>query len=507
MNKTNWLFACMLLTTINATAQNNVVLKPYNAWDMHLLYSDSAGHTAAKTILYEDTTGYRGSGSWIKRKIFDEHLLTVEKNGFNLYADFIPDFQVGASARATKTPWMNTRAVRVQGNIGRKIYFETEDFENQGRFPGYVDSYINKNRVVPYSQTYRKNSATSPFDYNNAGARLMYIPNKLIRFDLGYGRNFIGDGYRSMLLSDWAFNYPYLKVTGTYKSLQYSVMWSQYVSGFQSSYYYSGYPRKWGQTFFLDWNFSKRGSIGLFESVIWPDQDNNNRKDLSWTMASPIIFVHGSKSPSGTANSTLTGLNAKYRVASKTFAYGQFAVTNFMRNSNWSERFAAQIGIRSNEPLGLKGLNLIAEFNTAKPLTYAAGSRATNYAHFNQPLAHPLGAAFSEGLLIANYQYKRWYVRGQLMLARYDLDSAANVNAGQDIFKPTTEITTSKAATIATSLTWWDIRAGWIINPQTNLRIEAGFTFRNENSNAFSFAGRVFMFGLRGSFRSLMYDF
>ena len=499
--------SCLLLSFAAWAQQDKeMVLLPYTETNITQLYNSAGIHTAWKQQLYEDTGYARGRGSWLRRKLLDEHLLFFEKDGFHISADFIPDFQLGNSSRASKTPWTNTRAARISGNFGPKVYFEMEDFVNQARFPGYVDSYIRRTGVIPGSQTFRRNSNTAPYDFNHASGKLVYMPDTMFRFELGYGKNFIGDGRRSLLLSDWAFNYPYLKATVNYRSLQYTVMWSQYISGLSNTFYYSGYPRKWGQTFFLDWLFTKDGSIGLFESVIWPDQDNNNRKDLSWTMASPVMFLHGSKSPSGTVNSTLTGLNARYRVYKNTHVYGQVAVSDMLRSKHWQNRLAMQLGIRSFAPFGVDGLSLQAEFNRADPYTYAGNSRQVNYAHYNQSLAHPFGANLKEGLLIAAYRYKRWYVRGEILTAKYHIDTAATANGGQDIFKPL-QAAEQENVTISTSLLWWDVRAAYIINPATNLRLEAGFTFRKETGAGNTFNDRIFMVGLRGSFRSIIYDF
>ena len=41
---------------------------------------------------------------------------------------------------------------------------------------------------------------------------IAYRPNKIFTFLGGYGKNFFGEGYRSLLLSDNASNYPFLKL-------------------------------------------------------------------------------------------------------------------------------------------------------------------------------------------------------------------------------------------------------------------------------------------------------
>ena len=46
-----------------------------------------------------------------------------------------------------------------------------------------------------------------------ANGHVSYQTSKHFNFQFGHGKHFIGDGYRSMLLSDNSFNYPYLKIT------------------------------------------------------------------------------------------------------------------------------------------------------------------------------------------------------------------------------------------------------------------------------------------------------
>ncbi|MBX5439369.1 MAG: hypothetical protein IRZ29_07495, partial [Thermoflavifilum sp.] len=59
----------------------------------------------------------------------------------------------------------------------------------------------------------------------------------------------------------------------------------------------------------------------------------------------------------------------------------------------------------------------------------------TNYTHYNQPLADPMGANFREFIGIARYQpIPRLVLRGQLLLVQQGRDTAG-VNWGSDIFK------------------------------------------------------------------------
>jgi hypothetical protein len=56
-----------------------------------------------------------------------------------------------------------------------------------------------------------KNFKTDSYDFP-LEANLTFTASKHIDLQLGYGRNFIGDGYRSLLESDGASPIPYFKI-------------------------------------------------------------------------------------------------------------------------------------------------------------------------------------------------------------------------------------------------------------------------------------------------------
>lgn len=493
------------------TAPNIAVTNMYN--EQRTVYNnDTFLHTSWKPIVFTDTMRPASSGKWFHRKFFQEHLVQVKQPGFNLNADIIFDEYIGKSKRYVETPMMNTRGYEVSGNISDKFYFETSFYENQGRFGGYVDSFIRKSKVIPGQNGYKNVGDGQGFDFSYSSSKLVYVPSKHFLFDLGYGKNFIGDGYRSVLLSDFSYNYPYFRTALTWGKFQYNMMWSHYISERNSAYNNKeGYFRKWAQTFLVDWKVSDRLTASLFETVMWPDQDSMRQKDMSPWIASPIIFLHGKTSPSGVENNSITGINLKFRLLKKTHLYGQFALDKKGSNQSWESRYAAQIGIRSGDVLGIKNLGGMMEFNTARPYTYATNSFNTNYAHNNQPLAHALGANFREGLLMAQYSYKKWWFRFETFIAEYGGDSTTVVNYGRNIFKPLdTHTVTDNATTgqgFSTNIFYADARIAYILNPATNMRIETGFTFRNEKSSAFLFQDRIIYIGIRMSFRKISYDF
>ncbi len=490
-----------------------------------LYRTDSIAHTAWKPVLLTDSIVQPSQHSWLRRKFFEEHLLSVQQPGFNLYGDIIVDEHIGYNTRAISppnpspqvyhVPEMNTRGYEVHGNIGNTFYFETNFYENQGRFPGYVDSLVRIAQVIPHAANYKNALADGPgFDFNYSSARLVYTPNKHLVFDLGYNQNFIGDGYRSLFLSDWSINYPYFRAAITVGKLQYSVMWSEYLTYLNRAisntpYYAFGFSHSWAQTYLVDYAITKKFSAGLFESVVWSGSNINKNSDVDVTYASPIIFAHSGKSKTGIDNNELVGLNLKYNFLPKANVYSQLAVDK--TGSDADNRYGVQAGVRFRDFLKVQNWNAVVEFNTVRPYTYSSSNPHAVSAHANLPLAHPLGANFREVIGVTDYTYKRWWFRVEAFIAQQGLDSANGaVNFGRNIFNgstayPAGTITTTQG--IKTNIYYGDVRIAYVLNPKSNLRLETGFTYRRESNALKVFEDKYAYIGVRMSFRNLVYDF
>jgi hypothetical protein len=504
-----------------SNAQSPVLRITNNFNQQNILYNtDTFAHTTWKPVVYTDSAYIKSNRSWLYRKFFEEHLLQVQHQNFNIFADIIVDEYIGAGKRGiptykqiagkSKLHLMNTRGYEAGGNIGDKFYFETAIYENQGRFPGYIDSSIRTSGVVPYQNRYKNIGDGKGFDFSYSSARLMYIPNKHFLFDLGFNNNFIGDGYRSLLLSDYNTVYPYFRTAFTAGNFQYSVMWSQYVSTPERTIYALGYPRKWGQTYLLDWHATKHFNISVFNAVISPNETADHKKDVGISLASPVMFVHADKSPSGVQLNNISGLNLKYTVIPSVNVYAQFMLDE-SGDADWQKRYGWQAGVRIGNLLKVQDWNVLAEFNTVRPYSYASDNDATIYSHNNEPLAHPLGANFKEALGVTDYTYKNWWFRLEVLAAHYGIDSSSTLDYGHDIFKPTSlhskedNIKTNQG--LLTKLYYGDLRVAYILNKKTNLRIEAGAVYRNEKNVEAAYKDMYGYIGVRMSFRKLIYDF
>ena len=454
---------------------------------------------------------------WVYRKLFNEHLVDIKNKDYTFYADFIGDGVVGNDITNKKSTWINTRGFQFGGTIGKKFYFYTRAFESQAVFPAYYNTNINQTGMIPGQGYDRNNGATKTKDWSDVAALISYTPNKYVNFTLGHDKNFIGDGYRSQLLSDYAAAYPFFKVTANLGNVKYMVMWS-YMNGeaYKDVNLTNGYTRKWGVFHYLDWNVNNRLSLGFFDSVIWGEADLSGRyHGFDFAYANPIIFLRPVEANGGSQANALIGFTGKYKLTDGITAYGQFALDEFVSaelfsgTGSYRNKFAYQLGVRGANLFNVKSLNYLLEYNSARPFTYSELKNSINYTSGGEPLAHPFGANYKEVIGLLNYSYKRFDFSVQGQYARYGLD-IGGLNYGKDIFK-----TYDTAAQLfgnyigqglTTDLYYTDFKVAYLLNPKYNLRIEVGALTRNEKNAVFTDRTTMLTIGLRSSFRAIYND-
>lgn len=469
--------------------------------------------------------GVRQRKTWGGRKLFNEHLIEVRKDDHTFFIDFLPDFQVGHDfAGGGKTTWVNTRGVQAGLVVGDKFSLYANMFENQALFPRYLDDYVTKHAVVPgqgYGKTVGDNGKK---DWMYATANLSYTVNDYLNVSLAYDKNFIGDGYRSMLLSDVSSNYTSLKFTGQIGNVQYLSLWAYMLDPVHprstDTLVRAGDNWKWGAFQYLDWNITNRASVGLFQSIVWGNRNAMGRRGFDFNYLNPIIVMRPVELTNTSSPDKMhLGLNAKYKVLHNVTAYGQFMLGEFVGKEFFAgsgyvhNKWGAQLGARGFDLFGVKDLNFLAEYNTARPYTYAHFDPVSNYTNYAEPLAHPWGANFREFLAIFNYSYDRFDFSLQGNYGQFGTDPDESTNYGGNLFKSYESHVQIHGNTIgqgvANTLLYGDVRVSYMLNPKYNLRAELGLVYRNHQRPDEGYRHRTGMInlGLRASFRNLYYDF
>ncbi|MEO6149938.1 MAG: gliding motility protein RemB [Mucilaginibacter sp.] len=495
----------------------------YQKFNAEVYSVENTAHTALKPFLMDETltakydslmagAPHQSGDSWVYRKIFNEHLFDVRKPEYTFYADPIVDLQIGRDIEGKNTTWLNARGFQLGGTIGTKFSFYTSGFENQGRFPAYYNALVNRTGIVPGQAYDRKFGKSLTKDWSYVTATVSYTPIKQLNFVLGQDKMFIGDGYRSLLLSDYASNYPFFKTTLNLGPVQYTAIWAYMedtdyrVPQFDV---FGSNRRKWSAFHYFDWNVTKRLSFGFFNAYVAPEADDTGkRRGFDANFINPVFFA-SSIGPSSQPGNTLYGLTGKYKFLDKNAFYAQLlldrvkgAESAAVTTKSW------QAGVRGADLFGVRSLNYLVEYNTAQPYTYTGAESLSGYTQFGEPLAHPFGANFREMLGIVNYSIGRFDFMGQLTYAKYGLNKD-NINYGKDINTPLVDANTvtSTGQGLSTTLQYAEGTISFLVNPRTNLRVEVGGMYRRQKNDLTTSTASVITFGIRSSFRNMYKDF
>jgi hypothetical protein len=470
--------------------------------------------------------GDKGKVSWGGRKLHQEHLVEVEKDDFSFYLDFLPDFQIGKNFSGDKrTTWLNTRGLQAGLSIGDKFSAYFNFFENQGVFASYIDDYVFQEAIMPgqgHGKTSFKDRQIKDWMYTTA--LLTYDANEYLQISLGYDKHFIGDGYRSMLLSDASSNYTALKLTGTIGNVKYMSMWSYMLDPRhpRSPDYATrgGDNWKWGAFQYLDWQVIPRWHVGVFQSVVWGDRNASGKRGFDFNYFNPVIVLRPVEVTNTSSPDKIhIGFNSSYKFNDQYVGYGQFLLGEFVASEFFSSKghvtnkWGMQWGLRGHDVLGVKNLNGLIEYNAARPYTYTHFDPRSNYTNYGQSLAHPWGANFREVVAIANYAMKDFQIRVQGTWGGFGTDLDSTQNYGKDLFKsymlPAKEYGNFIGQGIDNQLWMGDVRVSYLLNRKNNLRVELGAFYRSLERPQYSQVHRTaqITLGLRSSIRNLYYDF
>ena len=213
----------------------------YARFDANMNGLGTNSHTASKPFIYDEVAKYydfeaekkaliKGSDSWWSKKLWDEHLVQVQGKDYWFTIDPVFDLQVGKDTEADfNTTYNNTRGFYVQGGLGKKFNFSASVFESQGRFAQYFNDYAESLKafgpdpaIIP-GRGIAKRFKEDSYDYPVAEAYISYSPAEFINVQFGHGKNFIGDGYRSLFQSDVTSPYPFLKLNTKFWKIKYTL--------------------------------------------------------------------------------------------------------------------------------------------------------------------------------------------------------------------------------------------------------------------------------------------
>lgn len=515
----------------NAQVYNHNLNTTYDYELNRSLYSSHKFHTSVRPYIKQQIKSVFNQDSLLKEKeirfrqskshkfkniIFNKPFIDVQEGEFNLIINPSFNLSLGKDFSNSINTYINSRGIEIKGSLGKKFSFYATIYENQARFPLYINNYINKNGAV-LGQGLKRDFGDGGFDYAQSSGYISYSPNLYLNIQFGTDKNFIGDGYRSLFLSDNAFNYPFLKLTATVWRLKYICLFTEFMD-FEMPYPQNErFDKKYAAIHYLSWNVNRRFTFGFFEGIIFPAKyKNGTSRGFEFNYLNPIIFYRNVQLNSGSPDNAVLGANMSYQIQKNSYLYGQFLFDEFRikdltsGNGHWANKFGYQLGIKCFEFLKVKNLYIQFEYNRVRPYTYSHRERIQAYGHYNQPLAHPFGANFWEIVTIANYHRKRLYFNYQFIVAKYG-DDINGQNYGKNIFLSNLtrvqETGNYIGQGLKTTLLYNNLECSYLINPSYNLNFVVGFTNRITKSDAGKNTTNYIYIGLRTSINNFYSDF
>lgn len=422
------------------------------------------------------------------------------------------DFQFGKESTAGAGLFTNTRGIEVRGWVAGKLGYYFLLKENQARFPLYVRERIDSFGAIP-GEGYYKDFKTDAVDFFSAKGSFDFTAAKFITIQFGNDKNFLGNGIRSLALSDFSEDYLFLKLQTQVWKISYQNLFvdltADFIRGGDQLL-----PKKFGAFHHLSLNATRFLNVGVWESVVFHRNDGFELQYLN-----PIIFYRSVEQLIGSPDNTLLGLDARVIFKKHFSVYGQFMLDdlNIQQSKDakgyWADKYGFQLGAKYINAFGLNNLDLQLEWNTVRPYAYTHNDSIANYSHYNQPLAHPLGANLKEWIAVVRYQPVFPLTLEWRFTASKSGRDTSGSNWGSNIFIPTTTANiemvygNKTGQGVGTSLLLSECMVTYMIKHQ--LFIDVLYVFRNTTADvpAFTANDHIFQIGVRMNVGARRFEF
>jgi hypothetical protein len=466
----------------NSKSKDFYDISPVDAYNMDKLFMNNT------EFLSKPTTKYNSKKPFLDYFfITKNHFFEVNKPDFQLVINPVIQQVQSIEANNKKRVYLNSKGLELRGMIGKKIGFYSYLTDNQENGPSYYANRVDSLKSVPGASFYKRFKAgpngDKGQDYFDYRGYITFNASKYIDIQYGYDKNFIGNGYRSLLLSDVSAPTLFLKLNTRIWKLNYTNLFMELTPSYQLLDGGSLNGKKYAAMHHLGIQINDNVNLGLFESIIF---QRKNKFEFGYLV--PVIFYRAVESGLGSADNALLGADIKVNFANSFQFYGQAALDEFklsnFKTKNWGNKIAGQAGLKYIDMLDIKNLDLQLEWNIVRPYTYSHFDSATTFTNYNQPLAHPLGANFSELMAIVKYQPKnKLYFELKTFYARQGLDSsksAAKIYGGNIFRTYNDRIGENQQLTgqgISAKTIWAQFLGSYELKP--NLYAEASLLYRN----------------------------
>jgi hypothetical protein len=183
----------------------------------------------------------------------------------------------------------------------------------------------------------------------------------------------------------------------------------------------------------------------------------------------------------------------------------------FSGNKWWANKQGFMAGLKIFNLFDIENLDFQTEYSQVRPYTYSHYDPITNYGHFYQELAHPLGANFRESISFLKYRANRWHFEVKTQFAIKGLDSDEDISFGGNIHKPNITRPGDYNHTIGqglkSNLIQTEFNVIYLINPRNNMNLTIGARHRKMSNDRETESGNYIYAAFRTSLINVYYDY
>jgi len=404
--------------------QNPANLSKIDEYNLNRMQANSSEYSQFTTETQPD---WKSKKPWGKN-FFATKGNMVEVNNNNFYLSLNPAVNIQQSIESNYDERVYHTALGITGRglISKKVGFQFLTTSNSKKGPIQFRRFVVENKAVPGAGRFDSVDGNKAYQYFDFRGSINTNITKYINVQFGYDKQFIGPGYRSLMLSDFSNNALFLKLNTRIWKLNYTNLFME-LTPTPDQDMNGRMQKKYAAMHHLGLNVTKWLNIGFFESIIFGREDHY---DFSYML--PVIFYRSIEQQNGSPDNANIGFDFKANVAKRLQVYGQLMLDEFVKDEAvgskgewWGNKKGFQLGTKFVDAFGIKNLDLQLEMNQVRPFMYQFRDTSGSYANALQPLAHPMGANLREFVTVLRYQpLNRLYLFVRANFWKQGLDSA-----------------------------------------------------------------------------------
>ncbi len=457
---------------------------------------------------------------------FKSPLPTHLYEGYSSKGSFVLDPMI--TARFGKNDsisiYQGSVGLTMHGDIANKVGFYGSYTYNTERDPLYVQQYIDARKAVPGIAAF-STGKDGKINYSDFRLGVTTHAGKHLDFQLAYDQFYIGEGFRSLYLSNFGSPFLFFKTHVQIGRVSYTTAFARTFAPYEiidNGLKDQNRPSNYMVFHYVSWQTTKWLKFGFYENNMFNNEKNGG---IQLAMLNPFVFNRPMSQNVGNSGKSSIGLDFKANIAKRVELYGTLFINEFVAKEvfnygegSWRNKHALQLGTKYVDAFSIKNLDLQGEYNWVRPFTYTDKWNVNNFVHYNQPLAHPLGANFHELIGILNYRpIPRLYISGKIIGYKKGLDTLSEFAVSQqplnggDLFRPYTDQhaggeNIKVADGIPLNSFYGSLNVAYQLFP--NFFIDGNFSIRNADIEGLpKNHTKFFSFGIRWNMARRAFDF